>query len=112
MVKLYLHASKNLECINSFKIEQSLTGKNTSSAISNIIAGTVLTYTRAFRLADVVKIGGTAGQVVGNALESQPVPVITRLQVAGCRAHAVEAKLGADLVPRERGGEAATATPL
>ncbi|MDX1439315.1 MAG: mechanosensitive ion channel family protein [Rubricoccaceae bacterium] len=35
-----------------------------SSAISNIIAGVVLTYTRAFRLGDRVKMGDTFGDVV------------------------------------------------
>lgn len=35
-----------------------------SSAISNIIAGVVLTYTRAFRLGDRVKMGDTFGDVI------------------------------------------------
>ena len=35
-----------------------------SSAISNIVAGTVLTYTRAFRIGDRVKVGDTFGDVV------------------------------------------------
>ena len=36
---------------------------SSSSAISNIIAGTILTYTRAFRLGDIVRIGETLGEV-------------------------------------------------
>ena len=35
-----------------------------SSAISNVVAGTVLTYTRAFRIGDRVKVGDTFGDVV------------------------------------------------
>ncbi|GAB5536629.1 MAG: mechanosensitive ion channel family protein [Rubricoccaceae bacterium] len=35
-----------------------------SSAISNVVAGTVLTYTRAFRVGDRVKVGDTFGDVV------------------------------------------------
>jgi small-conductance mechanosensitive channel len=34
-----------------------------SSAVSNVIAGVILTYTRAFRVGDYVKIGGTTGNV-------------------------------------------------
>ena len=34
-----------------------------SSALSNIIAGTILTYTRAFRVSDIVRIGETFGEV-------------------------------------------------
>jgi small-conductance mechanosensitive channel len=34
-----------------------------SSALSNIIAGIILTYTRAFRLGDIVRIGETFGEV-------------------------------------------------
>jgi small-conductance mechanosensitive channel len=40
-----------------------LVSLSSSSALSNIIAGTILTYTRAFRLGDVVRIGETFGQV-------------------------------------------------
>ena len=35
-----------------------------SSAISNIVAGVILTYTRAFRLGDRIKVGETTGDVV------------------------------------------------
>jgi len=39
-----------------------------SSAISNIVAGVILTYTRAFRLNDRVKVGDTVGDVVEKTL--------------------------------------------
>jgi small-conductance mechanosensitive channel len=39
-----------------------------SSAISNIVAGVILTYTRAFRLGDRIKVGETTGDVVGKTL--------------------------------------------
>ena len=39
-----------------------------SSALSNIIAGTILTYTRAFRLGNIVRIGETVGEVTGKRL--------------------------------------------
>ncbi len=39
-----------------------------SSAISNIVAGIILTYTRAFRLGDRIKVGETTGDVVDKTL--------------------------------------------
>jgi len=45
-----------------------------SSAISNIVAGIILTYTRAFRLGDRIKVGETSGDVVDKTL------LVTRLQ--------------------------------
>lgn len=39
-----------------------------SSAISNIVAGVILTYTRAFKLNDRIKIGDTTGDVVDKTL--------------------------------------------
>jgi len=39
-----------------------------SSAISNIVAGIILTYTRAFRLGDRIKVGETMGDVVEKTL--------------------------------------------
>ena len=39
-----------------------------SSALSNIIAGLVLTYTRAYRIGDRVQIGGTYGDIVDTSL--------------------------------------------
>jgi small-conductance mechanosensitive channel len=41
-----------------------LVSVSSSSALSNIIAGTVLTYTRPFKLGDFVRIGDTFGQVI------------------------------------------------
>lgn len=45
-----------------------------SSAISNIVAGVILTYTRAFRLNDRIKVGDTVGDVVEKTL------LVTRIQ--------------------------------
>ncbi len=45
-----------------------------SSAISNLVAGVVLTYTRAFRLGDRVQLNDTVGDVVSNTL------LVTRLR--------------------------------
>jgi len=39
-----------------------------SSAISNIVAGVILTYTRAFKLNDRIKVGDTVGDVVEKTL--------------------------------------------
>jgi len=39
-----------------------------SSALSNIIAGLVLTYTRAFRIGDRVQVGGTYGDILATSL--------------------------------------------
>ncbi len=36
-----------------------------TSAVSNVVAGTVLTYTRAFQVGDRVKVGDTVGDVLG-----------------------------------------------
>ena len=44
-----------------------------SSAISNIVAGIILTYTRAFKLKDRIKVGETTGDVVEKTL------LVTRL---------------------------------
>jgi small-conductance mechanosensitive channel len=40
-----------------------LVSLSSSSALSNIIAGTILTYTRAFKVGDIVRIGDTFGEV-------------------------------------------------
>jgi small-conductance mechanosensitive channel len=45
-----------------------LVSLSSSSAISNIIAGTILTYTGAFRMGDRVAIAGTTGDVVKRSL--------------------------------------------
>ncbi|MGA8862298.1 MAG: mechanosensitive ion channel family protein [Gallionella sp.] len=49
-----------------------------SSAISNIVAGVILTYTRAFRLGDRIKVGETTGDVVGKTLLVTRVETIKR----------------------------------
>jgi len=41
---------------------------SSSSALSNVIAGTILTYTRAFRVGDMVCVGQTTGRVVARSL--------------------------------------------
>src|SRR5262249_10813681 len=41
---------------------------SSSSAISNIIAGVILTYTGAFRLGDRVKVGSVTGDVIAKKL--------------------------------------------
>lgn len=45
-----------------------------SSAVANVVAGTVLTYTRAFQVGDRVKVGDTAGDVLGRNF------LVTRIQ--------------------------------
>ena len=45
-----------------------------SGAISNIVAGVVLTYTGAFRVGDFISIGGTTGTFAGKTL------LVTRIQ--------------------------------
>jgi small-conductance mechanosensitive channel len=45
-----------------------LVSLSSSSAISNVIAGTILTYTSAFRIGDRVRIGESEGDVVKTAL--------------------------------------------
>ena len=49
-----------------------------SSAISNIVAGVILTYTRAFRLGDRIKVGETTGDVVQKTLLVTRVETIKR----------------------------------
>ncbi len=49
-----------------------------SSAISNIVAGVILTYTRAFRLGDRIKVGETTGDVVDKTLLVTRVETIKR----------------------------------
>ncbi len=41
-----------------------LVSLGSTTAVSNVIAGTVLTYTRAFSVGDQVEVGGTRGRVV------------------------------------------------
>ena len=47
-----------------------------AGAIGNMVAGTLLTYTRAFRLGDMVRIGDFTGVVIGKSL------LVTRLRTA------------------------------
>ncbi len=47
-----------------------------SSAIANVVAGTVLTYTRAFQLGDRVRIGETTGDVIEKTLLATRVRTI------------------------------------
>ena len=53
-----------------------------SSSLSNIIAGTILTYTRAFRIGDRVQIGGTVGDVVASSLLVTDLRTIKNVVVA------------------------------
>ncbi len=52
-----------------------------SSAISNIVAGVILTYTRAFRLNDRIKVGDTVGDVVEKTLLVTRVKTIKHVVV-------------------------------
>lgn len=53
-----------------------------SSAISNVVAGTVLTYTRAFQLGDRVQIGETTGDIVEKTLLVTRVRTIKNVDIA------------------------------
>lgn len=53
-----------------------------SSAISNVVAGTVLTYTRAFELGDRVKIGDTTGDIVEKTLLVTRVRTIKNVDIS------------------------------
>lgn len=53
-----------------------------SSAISNVVAGTVLTYTRAFELGDRVKIGETSGDIVEKTLLVTRVRTIKNVDIS------------------------------
>jgi small-conductance mechanosensitive channel len=59
-----------------------LVSLSSSSAISNIMAGMVLTYTRAFKLEDVVKIGQTVGRVIHKSLLVTDVRTIENVSVS------------------------------
>lgn len=52
-----------------------------SSAISNIVAGVVLTYTRAFGVGDRVQIGDTTGDVVAKTLLVTRIRTIKHVDV-------------------------------
>ena len=53
-----------------------------SSAISNVVAGTVLTYTRAFQLGDRVKIGDTTGDIVEKTLLVTRIRTIKNVDIS------------------------------
>lgn len=53
-----------------------------SSAIANVVAGTVLTYTRAFQLGDRVKIGDTTGDIIEKTLLVTRVRTIKNVDIA------------------------------
>jgi len=52
-----------------------------SSAVSNMVAGVVLTYTRAFRLGDRVRIGDTEGDVVACSLLVTKIRTIKNVEI-------------------------------
>jgi small-conductance mechanosensitive channel len=53
-----------------------------SSAIANVVAGTVLTYTRAFQLGDRVQIGDTVGDIIQKTLLVTRVRTIKNVDIA------------------------------
>lgn len=55
---------------------------SSSSAISNIIAGVILTYTGAFRMGDRVKIADAVGDVVGRTLLVTRVRTVKNVDIA------------------------------
>jgi small-conductance mechanosensitive channel len=54
---------------------------SSSSAISNIIAGVILTYTKAFRLGDRVKIADTVGDVIEKSLLVTRIRTIKNVEI-------------------------------
>lgn len=52
-----------------------------SSAISNVIAGVVLTYTRAFRLGDRISVGDTIGDVTARTLLVTRIRTIKNVEI-------------------------------
>jgi small-conductance mechanosensitive channel len=52
-----------------------------SSAVSNIVAGTVLTYTRAFRIGDRIQLGDTVGDVIEKTLLVTRVRTIKNVEI-------------------------------
>lgn len=53
-----------------------------SSAIANVVAGVVLTYTRAFRVGDRVTVGSTTGDVIESTLLVTRVRTIKNVEIA------------------------------
>jgi small-conductance mechanosensitive channel len=52
-----------------------------SSAVANVIAGVILTYTRAFRVGDRVQIADTVGDVMGKTLLATHVKTIKNVNI-------------------------------
>ena len=52
-----------------------------SSAVSNMVAGTVLTYTRAFRIGDRIQLGETTGDVIEKTLLVTRVRTIKNVEI-------------------------------
>ncbi|HTF61634.1 MAG TPA: mechanosensitive ion channel family protein, partial [Edaphobacter sp.] len=52
-----------------------------SSAVANVIAGVILTYTRAFRIGDRVQIADTVGDVTGKTLLATHVKTIKNVHI-------------------------------
>jgi len=53
-----------------------------SSAVANVVAGTVLTYTRAFKIGDRVRIGDTVGDVIDKTLLVTLVRTIKNVDIS------------------------------
>ncbi len=52
-----------------------------SSAVANVIAGVILTYTRAFRVGDRVQIADTVGDIVSKSLLATQMRTIKNVQI-------------------------------
>lgn len=52
-----------------------------SGAVSNLVAGAVLTYTQAFRIGDRVRIADTEGDVIGRALLATRIRTIKNVDI-------------------------------
>ena len=70
-----------------------------SSALSNMIAGIVLTYTGAFRLGDRVKVGDSFGDIIDTSLLATRVRTIKNEDITIPNS-IVLGQLGDQLLPR------------
>jgi small-conductance mechanosensitive channel len=52
-----------------------------SGMVSNLVAGTILTYTRAFRVGDRIRIADTEGDVIGHALLATRIRTIKNVDI-------------------------------
>jgi small-conductance mechanosensitive channel len=77
----YLPASKSPAFTGVSVFVGVLVSLASSSALSNIIAGIVLTYTGAFRLGDRVRIGETFGDIIDTALLATRIRTIKNEEV-------------------------------